>query len=115
MKSEPERMRHAESKDSLVTQSLLNLTSYDTQDEQDRDVGDAKTTLHRGDILLSSAILDDPGHENRMSFDDLEQVYKNISRRKILNKVKEHKSTLVVPKYFSVLGTYEISNLATSI
>ncbi len=58
------------------------------QDEKDRDVGDAKTTLHRGDILLSSAILDDPGHENRMSFDDLEQVYKNISRRKILNKVK---------------------------
>ena len=42
--------------------------------------------LHKGEIM-SSAILDDPSHENRMSFDDLEQVYKNISRRNILNKV----------------------------
>ncbi len=38
---------------------------------------------------MSSGILDDPGHENRMSFDDLEQVYKNISRRNILNKVSD--------------------------
>ena len=44
-------------------------------------------SLQRGPIM-NSAILDDPSHENRMSFDDLEQVYKNISRRNILNKVR---------------------------
>ena len=41
--------------------------------------------LHKGEIM-SSAILDDPSHENRMSFDDLEQVYKNISRKGNINK-----------------------------
>ena len=31
-----DKLKHSESKDSLVTQSLLNLTSYDTQDPQDQ-------------------------------------------------------------------------------
>ena len=44
--------------------------------------------LHRSP-MMTSGLLDDPTHENRMSFDDLEQVYKNISRRNILNKVNK--------------------------
>ena len=32
----PEKLKHSESRDSLVTQSLLNLTSYDTQDSQEQ-------------------------------------------------------------------------------
>jgi len=38
-------------------------------------------------LPILTDVLEDPNHENKMSSDDLEQVYKNISRRKILSKV----------------------------
>ena len=75
--------------DSLVTQKLLQLTSYDEASKLDSfsDASWTNSTQER-DRELHSTVLNDPKRENRMSFDELGKVYTSISRRDILSKVK---------------------------
>lgn len=67
--------------DSLVTPSLLNMTSYDANKGITED-------FFEEERHLESSVLNDPAHENKMSFDELGQVYTNISRKRILSKVQ---------------------------
>lgn len=68
--------------DSLVTPSLLNMTSYDANKGITED-------FFEEERHLESSVLNDPAHENKMSFDELGQVYTNISRKRILSKVSQ--------------------------
>ena len=74
-----------DARDPLVTEQLLNLTSYERhniKDNHDEEDFERERDLH-------STVLNDPSHENRMSFDDLGQIYTNISRKRILSKVQK--------------------------
>jgi hypothetical protein len=61
--------------DSLVTKSLLDMTSYQENNMNTED----QVPFYQEDPEDSS--------ENRMSFDDLGKIYKNISRSQILSNV----------------------------
>ncbi|TRY67059.1 hypothetical protein TCAL_02730 [Tigriopus californicus] len=67
--------------DSLVTPSLLNMTSYDANKGVSEE-------FFEEERHFESSVLNDPTHENKMSFDELGQVYTNISRKRILSKVQ---------------------------
>ena len=76
-------------RDSLVSQTLLRLTSYDENDNLIEE--ETGQDVLRGD------------HVPMMSFDDLGQVYTNLSRKKILSKVTYDKLGKVLdwPSTFS--------------
>jgi hypothetical protein len=74
--------------DSLVTRSLLNLTSY----EVDQNINNDNDNLELVDMdsekereLFATVFRSSDGAQ--MSFDDLGQIYTNISRKRILSQV----------------------------
>ena len=65
--------------DALLSEKILQLTSYNHSFEAD-EFAEETTTKSKTKMELS--------HQNdRVNFDDLGQIYKNISRKKILSKV----------------------------
>ena len=65
--------------DSLVTPSLIHMTSY--QQQADDEDGDFEAERD-----MDAAFEEE--EEERMSFDDLGKIYTNISRKRILSKVQ---------------------------